>query len=183
MRLEPQISYRDFKATPAIQAKVEERIQHLEHFYPGIMSCRVMLESQHRHHHKGKLFHVRVDVTVGGHELVASRDPKQNQAHEDIYVAIRDAFDAMDRKIEDFARRRRQQVKSHAEPVPGRVSEIEEGHGRIETADGRSIYFHRNSVVDNLFDRLEVGADVRFVEEQGDEGPQASTVRVEPRLA
>ena len=178
MRLEPQISCRDFKVSLAIQTKVEERIQRLEHFYPGIMSCRVMLEFHHRHHHKGKLFHVRVDTTVPGRELVASRDPKQDQAHEDIYVAIRDTFDAMDRKLEDFARRRRQQVKTHAVPAHGRVSEMEERHGRIETSDGRSIYFHRNSVLDNLFDRLEVGGEVRFVEEQGDQGPQASTVTV-----
>ena len=131
MQLQPEISYRDFKTSPAIEAKVTERVQRLERYYSDIMRCRVMLESHHRHHHKGKLFHVRIDLTVPGLELVASRDPKQNQAHEDIYVAIRDAFDAMERKLEEFARRRRHQVKSHAIPAHGRVAELAEDHGRI----------------------------------------------------
>jgi len=55
---------------------------------------------------------------------------------------------------------------------------VENDHGRIETSDGRSVYFHRNSVLDDLFDRLELGQEVCFCEERGDQGPQASTVKV-----
>jgi cold shock CspA family protein/ribosome-associated translation inhibitor RaiA len=141
------------------------------------MGCRVMIESHHRHHHKGKLYHVRIDLTVPGSELVVSRDPDENHAHEDAYVAIRDAFDAMERQLESFFRRQRGDVKNHESVTQaGLIGELELDHGRIETTDGRSIYFHRNSVADNAFERLDVGSPVQYVETAGDEGPQASVV-------
>jgi cold shock CspA family protein len=144
------------------------------------MSCRVVVEAQHQHHHKGNLYHVRVDITVPGHELVVSRDPKDHQAHQDVYVAIRDAFDAARRQLEDYARKLRGDVKEHEVPPHGHISELlpEQDYGRIQTTDGRSIYFHRNSVINADFDSLSTGDPVRFDEEVGDEGPQASTVRV-----
>ena len=84
------------------------------------------------------------------------------------------------RKLQDYERRRRQQVKFHADPAQGRVSELdrERQFGRIESDNGRSIYFHRNSLLGFPFDELAVGSAVRFVEEAGDLGPQASTVRI-----
>ena len=93
-------------------------------------------------------------------------------------MVIRDAFDAMKRQLEDYARKRRGKTKKHESSAHGRVLVLipEEGYGRIETPDERVIYFHRNSVLDNDFDKLEVGSEVRFVEEMGERGPQASTV-------
>ncbi|SFK87236.1 cold-shock protein [Methylocapsa palsarum] len=94
-------------------------------------------------------------------------------------VAIKDAFAAAQCQIEDVVREMRGQVKFHEPADYGRVSKFVAGddYGFIETADGREVYFHRNSVLDNAFDRLTVGAEVRFVEEAGEKGPQASTVR------
>ena len=111
---------------------------------------------------------------------VINRDPKDHHAHEDVYVAIRDAFDAVRRKLQDYARKQRGDVKSHEKPPHGTVSEMvpDEDFGRIQTSDGRDIYFHRNSFVDGNFDNLEIGNKVRFAEEVGDDGPQASTVRL-----
>ena len=80
------------------------------------MSCRVVVESPHRHHHKGKLCNFRTSVSVPDKELVANRTPAQCQAHEDVYVAIRDAFEAMRRQLEDYIRIRRAKVK-HKEPM------------------------------------------------------------------
>lgn len=93
-------------------------------------------------------------------------------------MAIRDAFDAMTRQLEDYARKRRGKVKHHETPAHGRISSLhpEEDYGRIKTPDDRLVYFHRHSVLDNAFDRLTVGSEVRFVEEAGERGPQASTV-------
>ena len=177
MQLTPEITFRGLEPTPALEAKVSERVERLERYHTRIMGCRVMIESHHRHHHKGKLYHVRIDLTVPGNELVVSRNPEENHAHEDAYVAIRDAFNAMERQLESFARRQRGEIKSHEELTDaGVVGELELDHGRIETADGRSIYFHCNSVQSGGFEGLDVGSPVRFVEAAGDEGPQASLV-------
>ena len=116
-----------------------------------------------------------IDMTVPGTELVVKRE-----SHEDIYVAIRDAFDAARRQLEDYARHQRGDVKTHESSPHARVSKLfrEEGYGFLETPDGREIYFHRNSVLNGGFDPLEIGMEVRFAEEPGDEGPQASTVKL-----
>jgi ribosomal subunit interface protein len=177
MQLNPEITFRGLEATPAIESKVRARVERFDRYYSRIMGCRVMIESRHRHHHKGKLYHVRIDLTVPGEELVVSREPDDNHAHEDAYVAIRDAFEAMERQLESFAARQRRDVKVHEAPTQlGRVGELDWDHGRIETADGRSTYFHRNSVSSGDFDGLTVGTLVRYVETMGDEGPQASLV-------
>jgi len=180
MQLPLQISFRGVPSSQAIEDDVRAHAARLERFYDRIMRCRVMIESPHRRHHQGKLYHVRIDLTVPGEELVVNREPAEHHAHEDVYVAIRDAFDAARRRLEDRARRQRGAVKVH-EPRPlARVRQLfpEQAYGFIETPDGRELYFHRNSVLDDAFDRLEVGNYVEFVEEPGDEGPQASTVRI-----
>ena len=177
MLLSPEITFRGLASTPAIEGKVRERVERFDRYYPRLMGCRVMIESRHRHHHKGKLYHVRIELTVPGDQLVVSRESDDNHAHEDVYVAIRDAFDAMERQLESFGRRRRREIKTHETPAQlGRVGELDWDHGRIETPEGRSIYFHRNSVLNDGFDVFQVGIAVRYVEAEGDEGPQASLV-------
>ena len=180
MQLPLQITFRHMEPSPAVEAKVRERADKLERFFDQITACRVAVEAPHRHHHQGTLYQVRVDLTVPGEELVVSRDPGLNHGHEDVYVAVRDAFDAAERRLEEYARRQRREVKTHEEPPHGRIIEMlpAEDYGRILTTDGREVYFHRHSVVDGDFDRLEVGEEVRFSEEQGAQGPQASTVHV-----
>lgn len=181
MKLAPQISFRNMSASGAMEQDIRDHAGKLDEFYDGIMGCRVMVEAQHHHHHQGQIYHVRIDLTVPGHELVVSRDPGKDHAHEDVYVAIRDAFDAARRQLEDWVRRQRSAVKAHETQAHGRISGLNprEDHGTIETSDGREIYFHRNSVVNADFDQLELGAPVRFHEEAGDRGPQASSVLVE----
>lgn len=178
MRMPLQITFRHMEPSEAIEAKVRDRAAKLDTYYDGIMGCHVIVEAPHRHHHQGKLFHVRIDLTLPGGELVVNRDPQEDHAHEDAAVAVRDAFDAARRQLEDYARRQRADTKMHAEAPHGRVSKLLPDYGFITTPDGREIYFHRNSVLDEAFDALELGTMVRFVEEPGDEGPQASTVRV-----
>jgi cold shock CspA family protein/ribosome-associated translation inhibitor RaiA len=179
MQLPLQITFRDLPQSDALETAIREKAVKLEQFYDRIISCRVVIEAPHQHRHKGKLYHVRIDLTVPGGELVVNRAPGKRQAHEDAYVVIRDAFDAARRQLEGYARRQRGDVKTHEAPPHGRITELaaERGFGRIATTDGREIYFHRNSVVDAAFDQLEVGHEVRFTEESGDQGPQASTVQ------
>ncbi len=119
---------------------------------------------------------MRLDVTVPGAELVVNQ-----QADEDLSVAVRNAFDAMRRPLEEYARRQRGAVKTHEEPLlQGRVSRLvpQEGYGFVKTPDGREIYFHRHSVLAPGFEQVEIGMEVRFAEEEGEKGPQASTIHI-----
>ncbi len=181
MQLPLQVTFRKMEHSDAIEASIKEKAAKLERFYDHIMSCRVIVESHHKHHHQGNLYHVRIDVKVPDQELVASREPDQHHAHEDVYVAIRDAFDAIHRQLEHYVTSRRGDIKSHDVTPHGHISQLvpEENYGMIKTSDGREIYFHRNSLIDYPFDQLAVGANVHFSEEMGEKGPQASSVHIE----
>ena len=178
MQIPLQITFRDMEQSDAVEKAVREKAEKMERF-AEIMSCRVVVQMINKHQHKGTLYQVSIDLTVPGGEIVVSRDHGIDHSHEDIYVAIRDSFDAARRQLQDHHRISHQKVKAHEVPPHGRVSEISigEGYGRIETPDGRSIYFHQNSVLNEEFSQLAVGSEVRFAEEQGEQGPQASSVQ------
>jgi cold shock CspA family protein len=186
-----------------VEAHIRQAAEKLDMFCDDIMHCRVLVEIPHQHHRKGKLYHVRIDLTVPGAEFVIKREPKlitdrplrfpkapddvqleesrepsKFAAHEDIQLSIRDAFDAARRKLQDYARRRRGVVKMHEGAAHARVAKLfpEERFGFLETPDGREIYFHENSVLDFGFSNLDIGTEVHFVEEPGEKGPQATTV-------
>lgn len=180
MKLPLQITFRNIAHSDAIEAKIRERAEKLEHFHRYIMSCRVTVEESHKHQHQGNHYQIRADVKVPDRELVASREPDEHHAYEDIYVAIRDVFDSLRRQLEDYARLQQGKVKAHEGPAQGRVVEIhpERNFGWIEAADGRLVYFHRNSLIESDISTLAVGANVRFDEEMGEQGPQATTVHL-----
>jgi ribosome-associated translation inhibitor RaiA len=180
MNIPLQIIFRGLDRSEAVEAKIRERAEKLETFYKRIISCRVAVELLHRHHQQGNRYHIRVDVKVPGRELIANRDPDKHHSYTDVYVAIRDAFDAMCRQLEEHARHQQGKVKSHETPGHGRISELhpESDFGNIETADGQTVYFHRNSLLEGDFDKLEVGAEVRLDTEMGEEGPQATSVHL-----
>lgn len=113
MELPVQISFRDMDSSEALEADIRERAAKLDQFFDKITSCRVMVEASHKRHHKGNLFHVRIELGVPGKEIVVSRDPQDAHSHEDPYITVRDAFDAAQRQLEEYARRQRGEVKSH----------------------------------------------------------------------
>ena len=180
MQLPVQVTFRNMEPSAAVEAEVRDRVDQLETLFDRITGCRVVVEAPHRHHHKGNLFHVRVAITVPGRELVVGRSPAAHHAHEDVFVAVRDAFRAAARRLEHHARLERGEVKTHEVPAHGRVARIfpDQGYGFIETSNGHEVYFHRNSVVDGAFDRLDVGSDVRVTAAEGEKGAQATTVRL-----
>ena len=178
MKLPLQITFRHMERSNILEADIRERAEKLDEFCNQIMACRVRVEAPHQHHQQGGLYRVNIDLTVPGGEIVASHTSDEHHAHEDPYVACRDAFDAVKRRLEDYVNRRRHRVKMHEAPPHGRVAKLvkEEGYGFIDRSDGTQVYFHRNSVLQDAFNTLEVGNEVRFAEETGDEGTQASTV-------
>ena len=112
MQLTPQITFRGMSSSEAIDANLRKHIEKLEAFYDRIMGCRIVVDTSHRHH-QGNLYDIRIDLTVPGKELVVNRTPPADQKHEDIYVAIRDAFDAAERILKDYAQRQRGEIKTH----------------------------------------------------------------------
>lgn len=113
MQVPLQVTFHGMDPSAAVEDRVRERATKLERLCDHIISCRVVIESPHKHHQHGQIFSVRIDVTVPQHEIVVSREPAQNHAHEDVYVAIRDAFDAAERRLEDHVRQQRGEVKTH----------------------------------------------------------------------
>ncbi|MBS1188852.1 MAG: putative sigma 54 modulation protein/ribosomal protein [Rhodocyclaceae bacterium] len=164
MQIPLQITFHDLPHSDALEAKIREKAAKLEAFYPRINSCRVIVEEQRRHQHQGKLFNVRIDLKVPGHELAVNRDHE-----EDVFVALRGAFDAAKRLLEDTVRLQRGDVKAHDAPLHGRIARIDMdlGHGYIETPDGTEVYFSRANVASPEFEHLEVGAEVQFLLEPG----------------
>ena len=180
MQVSPQITFRDMEPSPALEVAVREKMGRLERFYDRITACHVVIEAPHRRHHMGRLYGVRIDITLPGGQVVVSRDRQHGHAHEDVYVALRDAFDAAYRQLEDYHRRQDGEVKTHQLPSAGQVVSVaaDKGYGFIRSLDGHEVYFHEHSVLDSAFARLTPGSAVRFVEELGEKGPQASRVRL-----
>ena len=176
-----EIRFRQMEPSPAIEARIREKAAALERFSDRITGCRVIVEKEHRHHHKGNLFRVRIEIDVPGKELAVTHTGPRDHAHEDVYVAIRDAFNAAVRRLEDRVRERSGKVKAHEVPLHGTVRMVdrEGGFGFVETAEGE-VYFHRNSVVEGEFDTIEAGSEVRLevAERESAEGWQATTVHL-----
>ena len=154
--------------------RIRRKVADLERFHPRITDCRVTVSESRKHHHQGHQFEVRIDVRVPGHaEIVVNR-----QHDEDVYVAMRDAFDAAGRQIEEVVRIKRGDAKSHEPVLHGTVTRVvaDEGFGFIETGDGREFYFSRDNVVHPVFEHLQPGMPVQFIEAASDEGLQAKRV-------
>jgi|CXWL01.1.fsa_nt_gi cold shock CspA family protein len=177
-----EISYRHCAPSEALNAIIKEKAAELQRFYARIRRCQVTIETPSAHHRQGDgaHFRVRVELGVPGRNLVTSRHPAARIAKEDAFAAVNEAFHTARRQLRDYAWRQRHEVKSSSGPAHGRVTRLhpEENFGFVETTDGREIYFHRHSVLEGGFERLSIGTEVRLSEEQGDEGPQASTVQI-----
>jgi cold shock CspA family protein/ribosome-associated translation inhibitor RaiA len=181
MRTPLQLTFRGVTPTEPIETYVRTRADKLERFFDRITGCHVMIESPHRHKRHGYHYRIRIDLVVPGDELVVTRDPAERKDQEDLYASIGAAFDDAQRILEDHVRTQRGDVKPRETPSRhGRVTKLfaYEGYGFLVTPEGEEIYFHKNSVLHHAFDRLAIGTSVRFVEEAGERGPQASTVAI-----
>jgi cold shock CspA family protein/ribosome-associated translation inhibitor RaiA len=198
MPLIPTITFRDIAASPALEADVRARIDKLETYCRAIMSCRVLVELAEHHHQSGNHVHVRIDLSVPGEEIVVAHEPTLHASAQDAenqaltkkdgtdperrhaHVAIHEAFDIVRRRLQDYTRRQRGAVKASVRQPHGRVAQLfpTDQYGYIEAPDGHEVYFQKSSVLKDAFDRLAVDSEVSFVEEAGEKGPQASTVKL-----
>jgi cold shock CspA family protein len=183
MQVPPEITYRNVEKREDIEELIQRKISKLEQVCDYIVSCRVAVERRHLHQQTGNPYVVRIEVRVPpGHELVVKRVSTDGAREEPLPAVLRRSFEAMRRQLQELVEKQRREVKTHPQQqVMALVENLfpEKGYGFLRTTDsGRRIYFHRNSVLHNEFERLEIGTGVRFTEEAGEEGQQASSVEI-----
>ncbi|MDH5445001.1 MAG: HPF/RaiA family ribosome-associated protein [Gammaproteobacteria bacterium] len=113
MQLPLQINFHNIPPSEALEARIREKVQKLTRITDSITGCRVTIDTPHKHHHKGATYQVTIDLTLPGNELVVSRDPGLNHAHENAYVAVRDAFNALSRQLANYVRQRQGKSRQH----------------------------------------------------------------------
>ena len=176
-----EIAFHNMDRPPHVQARVEERVARLEQFFGRLTHCRVVIEAPHHRHRKGNHYEVRIEVQLPAGDIAINRTPGDVNAHEDVLVAVRDAFDAMERRLRRWKEQHTGRPVEHEAMLQGRIAELhaDRGFGQIATTDGRLIYFHENSVVGARFADLAEGDVVELVvdAEDAEKGPHASTVR------
>ena len=173
MKMPVQIQFHNMEPSEALEGSAREHVLKLEMLASDIMSCRVAIDLEQKHKQQGRPYGVRIDLTLPGHELVVNR-----VRNEDVYVALRDAFDGMKRQLEDLVRIRRGQEKQHAVPLRGEIVRLDDegGFGFIRTAAGDEYYFSRDNLASAPFEHVQTGAAVQFIPDLGGEGLQAKRV-------
>jgi cold shock CspA family protein/ribosome-associated translation inhibitor RaiA len=183
MQVPLEISYRDVPKTDGLEALIRERAAKLERICSHMTSCRVAVEKNHEHQNTGNPYRVRIHMTVPpGHELVAKRESTRGNMHDSLFAVVRKAFRAAEKQLRSLDKKQEGQLKSHPnQQMMGIVANLfpDQGYGFIKRLeDQQDIYFHRNSVLHKDFQRIQVGTGVRFVVEEGEKGPQATTVEI-----
>ena len=181
MQTSPEIEFQGMAGVPEIKEEIAGHVAQLEERYGRITACRIVVKAPGQRHHKGGLYEVHIRLVLpDGHEVNVQRTPPEDKRHSDLAFALNDAFKHARRQLQDQVRRMQGSVKQHDGPPIGTVVSIDPlgAFGFLENSDGQEIYFHRNSVLDDGFSHLSVGSRVTFAEEQGDKGPQASTVKL-----
>jgi len=181
MQVTPEIRFHGIERSQWVEDYIGERVRRLERFAEGITSCHVTLAQEQASHNKGNRYSVMVEVRLPPHNDLAVRKMKDvRDMPTQLPALINLAFGAVERQLKRAAALRRGEEKRHDGQPHGMVEKLfPEGYGFIRTlGDDRQYYFHRNSVLHDDFERLVVGTEVRFSAEEGDKGPQASSVQI-----
>ena len=179
MESAPHIEFQGMDASPEFRDKITHQLSRLEERFGRITACRVTVKAPSGHRHVGDPYEIKIYLSLPDErEVAVDRTPHQDERFQDFDFALNDAFNRAGRRLQDQVREMRGKVKHHAKAPAGVIRKLmrDEGYGFLESADGREIYFHRNSVAEPGFDSLKLGERVAFTEEEGKEGPQASRV-------
>lgn len=174
MQVPLELVARDVPLRPALKAAIQKSVDHLEQLEPRLIACRVVVTRGPGRHRQRFQYRVRLDLTVPRREFPVTRTTGTTAL-----AAAQAAFETAERRLREETERRNERGRHpRARPPRARVRTIypTAGYGFLETDDGRQIYFDARSVLDGAFSRLEPGTEVKFREEAGRDGPQASTV-------
>ena len=125
-----QVVFRGIEHSQAVEDAVHKRLNKLERFSDEIQSLRVILETPHNNHHKGKVYHVGVEALIPNHDIHVTHEQHDKHEHEDIYVAIRDAFNALERRLKGVYGRQRR-LGRHAKKLGEELSVMSIGEEAI----------------------------------------------------
>ena len=120
MQIPLQVSFRDISHSDFIEKRICEKVEKLKKYTNRIIFCRVIVEAPHRQHTKGTLYHIRIDLSLPGGKIVVARDPNDH-SHENVYIAIRDAFEAVRRQLKKSLRQKREGHKRMLKPAIAEV--------------------------------------------------------------
>jgi cold shock CspA family protein/ribosome-associated translation inhibitor RaiA len=176
-----EITFHGTQSSPEVETEIREQVDKLERRFEHLIGCRVGVELLHRQHKTGNLYEIHVEMEVPTGKLVVSHaphHPREKFAQPALQASLRDAFRVAKRRLTDYKRQLAGEVKLHEEAFAGEVAQMypAEDHGFIRTHEGAQLYFHRNSLINDDFDALEVGDRVHFTEADGDTGPIAYKV-------
>lgn len=173
-----EIDFKGFDGSDAQMFAIQKHLAEVERRFGGIISGRVFVKAPDKHHRKGAPFEVSIRLKLpGGREVDVSRTTGADERSASFNFALGEAFRRAERQLNDAVERMQGEVKAAVEQPVGTVTRLFDDHGFLETADGLQVYFHRNSVVKGGFAKLVPACRVSFVEQQGERGPQASTVK------
>jgi cold shock CspA family protein/ribosome-associated translation inhibitor RaiA len=180
MQTPVEIDFQGLDAKPELRSAIDKHVAQLEERFGRVTAGRVMLKAPGGRHRTGGLYEINIHLSLpDGREVNIARTPQRDERYADLNFALNDAFKRARRQLQDRVRKLQGQVKQHDGPPIATVARLDPSgdFGFLQADDGHEIYFHRNSVLENGFSRLGVGARVTYVEEMGDKGPQASTVK------
>ena len=181
MQTDPVISYRNLDPSPAIEALVAKRIAVLERISDRIIGCEVTLEAPQKRRLHGRAFRVRLNLHVPGPDVSVAREVVQGSAQEDLTLAVNRTFSAAEKQLKRHKKVMGAiEVKHHPPVLHGEISTLEPelGYGYLRADDGREVYFQRDALTSDVWDRLAKGSRLRFREMQGDKGAYATAVTV-----
>lgn len=122
MYIPVQITFRGMEHSGAIESVIRKRAARLQRFCDRISACHVIVDSPHRHHHKGNHFAVRIEIATPTGDVLVTRAPTLDDSHKDMASVIRDAFDVAVRRLDDNADRLRRPTLIHEQPLHERVA-------------------------------------------------------------
>jgi cold shock CspA family protein len=177
-----EITFRDVERTSGLEKLIHREAAKLDKVHSNLIRFRIAVEKPHEFQRSGNPYRIRLEILAPkSPEIVVTRNPGAEEMHEPLEVVLKDAFKTARRLLKKLVAKQRGEVKIHPQQELTAVVEKlfpEEGYGFLRTVDGQEIYFHRNSVLQEDFDRLEIGTGVNFFKEMGQKGPQASSVRI-----
>jgi cold shock CspA family protein len=179
MQTAPHIDFQGMEASVEFRDRILQHIERLENRYGRLTACRVVVKAPGGRHRTGGHYEINIHLSLPDErEVAVERTPHLDERLQNFDFSLNDAFNRAERQLQDQVRRMRGKVKHHDEAPIGVVRRLmpADGYGFLESPDGREVYFHRNSVREPGFDSLQLGARVNFIEEEGEEGPQASRV-------
>lgn len=173
MLLQPKITILDVPQSQALEKDILKRVEKLEQFYPNLTSCDVVIRQEQKHQSQGRLYRPRISLNVPGDKINVN-----HSANENVYVALRDAFNACQRQLKEFSRRQRGDVKHHELPMRGQVARVfsDEGFGFISAIDDEEYYFDNFSLNNIDIDDLKPGMSVEFIGDSNGSGLQAKRI-------